>query len=468
MWRGVAAEEERPSRLSSIVRREALYRRTLAASDAIVFLLALWVGTVASGAGLTWVAALTVPGFVLLCKLLGLYDRDDCRLHKETLGEAPLLLGLSTFAALLTYLAQGGFVSGELDQAGVAVMWLALSVGVFSGRVASRLALNQLAEPERCLIVGDQLAARMLSRKLGILGLNARVVAVLRDKQFEEDHATRTERLTKMLGGMIEDCNIDRVIITSDRWRPDDIVHTIGDLKASGVKVSVLPPISRLANLSFEIDQLPGIALLGMRGFGISRSSRFLKRAFDATCSTLALIVLCPMMIAIAIAIRLDSPGPVLFRQRRIGCNGEPFEVLKFRSMVDGADQRKGELADLNEAEGLFKISQDPRITRVGHYLRLWNLDELPQLFNVLRGDMSLVGPRPLIPEEDEMILGAYRRRLDIPPGMTGHWQILGSWRIPLDEMMTLDYLYVANWSLWRDIKLLGQTIPYVLRRTGT
>jgi lipopolysaccharide/colanic/teichoic acid biosynthesis glycosyltransferase len=193
-----------------------------------------------------------------------------------------------------------------------------------------------------------------------------------------------------------------------------------------------------------------------------------LKRAFDATCATLALIVLCPMMIAIAIAIKLDSAGPVLFRQRRIGCNGEPFEVFKFRSMIDGADQRKSELADLNEAEGLFKITRDPRITRVGHYLRLWNLDELPQLFNVLRGDMSLVGPRPLIPEEDEMILGAYRRRLDIPPGMTGHWQILGSWRIPLDEMMTLDYLYVANWSLWRDIKLLGQTIPYVLRRTGT
>jgi lipopolysaccharide/colanic/teichoic acid biosynthesis glycosyltransferase len=202
-----------------------------------------------------------------------------------------------------------------------------------------------------------------------------------------------------------------------------------------------------------------------MRAFEISRSSRFVKRAFDLCVAALALLVLAPMMSLIAIAIKLDSPGPMFFRQRRIGRDGKAFEVYKFRTMVADAEKRKSQLAHLNEGDGLFKITRDPRITRVGRLLRRFSLDELPQLINVVRGRMSLVGPRPLIPDEDELIRGAYRRRLEIPPGMTGHWQILGSWRLPLDEMATLDYLYVANWSLWRDVQLLARTIPYVIAR---
>jgi lipopolysaccharide/colanic/teichoic acid biosynthesis glycosyltransferase len=135
--------------------------------------------------------------------------------------------------------------------------------------------------------------------------------------------------------------------------------------------------------------------------------------------------------------------------------------------MVDGADAMKASLRELNEADGLFKIAADPRITRVGRILRRYSLDELPQLINVLRGEMSLVGPRPLVPDDDDRITGLDRRRLQLTPGMTGRWQILGSARVPLPEMVKLDYLYVTGWSLWSDVKILLRTVPYVLARRG-
>ena len=171
-----------------------------------------------------------------------------------------------------------------------------------------------------------------------------------------------------------------------------------------------------------------------------------------------------PVMLVIAVAIRLDSKGPVFFRQIRVGRDGKRFCMLKFRTMVDGADELKPQLLDAAPRGRLFKLSDDPRITRVGRWLRRTSLDELPQLINVLRGDMSLVGPRPLILDEDRLVLGWHRRRLHLTPGMTGHWQILGSARIPLAEMVKIDYLYAANWSLWTDVKILLRTIPYVLR----
>jgi lipopolysaccharide/colanic/teichoic acid biosynthesis glycosyltransferase len=158
----------------------------------------------------------------------------------------------------------------------------------------------------------------------------------------------------------------------------------------------------------------------------------------------------------------------VLFRQRRIGIDGEEFEMLKFRTMVDGADEDKARLRELNEAaHGLFKIADDPRLTRVGRLLRPRYLDELPQLWNVLRGDMSMVGPRPLVPDEDVHVEGSHPRRLQLTPGITGMWQVYGSSRIPLDEMVKIDYLYGANWSLWLDVKLLLRTVPSAVGRRG-
>jgi lipopolysaccharide/colanic/teichoic acid biosynthesis glycosyltransferase len=193
------------------------------------------------------------------------------------------------------------------------------------------------------------------------------------------------------------------------------------------------------------------------------------KRTLDVTVSALAIILLIPFWIAIANAIKLDTPGPVLFRQKRIGRNGQAFGMLKFRTMVNGADDQKGSIIHLNEAgDGLFKITRDPRMTRVGKFLRATCLDELPQLLHVLIGQMSLVGPRPLVPEEDERVHGSYRRRLTMRPGITGVWQATGASRwIPLSEMAALDREYVENWSLWWDLAILWRTVPLVFQRSG-
>ncbi len=200
---------------------------------------------------------------------------------------------------------------------------------------------------------------------------------------------------------------------------------------------------------------------------GLSRSARLLKRAFDLIGATILLLIGAPLLLFIAAAIRLEGPGPVFFRQTRVGRDGRPFRILKFRTMVVGADALKESLRDLNEASGLFKIAADPRITRVGGLVRRTCLDEVPQLLNVLRGEMSLVGPRPLIPEEDCQIVGWQRLRLETAPGMTGHWQILGGARIPLEEMVAIDCRYVSNWTIWSDVGTLVRTVPCVLARRG-
>jgi lipopolysaccharide/colanic/teichoic acid biosynthesis glycosyltransferase len=195
---------------------------------------------------------------------------------------------------------------------------------------------------------------------------------------------------------------------------------------------------------------------------------RALKRTFDLVASALLLVLLAPLWISLALLIKADSPGPILFRQRRIGRNGKPFEMLKFRTMVDGADARKPALLHLNDAaDGLFKIADDPRVTKIGRWLRGTCLDELPQLLHVITGKRSLVGPRPLIPEEDIQIDGVYRQRHMMRPGMTGPWQVEGASAIPIHGMVLLDRYYLEEWSVWLDLKLLARTAGIVARRSG-
>lgn len=199
----------------------------------------------------------------------------------------------------------------------------------------------------------------------------------------------------------------------------------------------------------------------------MKRSDIALKSILD-TIGICVMLLVIPFMCLIALAIKIDSRGPVFFRQLRVGRHGQRFRMFKFRTMVPDADAMKDSLRHRNEAqEGLFKIADDPRITRVGRFLRCTSLDELPQLFNVMKGEMSLVGPRPLIVEEDRLIAGEGCQRSIVKPGMTGHWQILGPGRVSLQEMAIMDASYVCDWSIWKDIRILLLTVLHVVGRKG-
>jgi lipopolysaccharide/colanic/teichoic acid biosynthesis glycosyltransferase len=192
-----------------------------------------------------------------------------------------------------------------------------------------------------------------------------------------------------------------------------------------------------------------------------------LKRCLDVTFAAASLVLFAPVMAVIALAIRLDSKGPVLFRQTRVGQDGRRFLLTKFRTMVPDSDRLVAELMEKSVDPDWLIIEDDPRVTRVGRFLRRSSLDELPQLWSVLKGEMSMVGPRPLSERDDEGVQGWERHRLDLVPGLTGHWQVLGRTTIPFREMIEIDYAYVTNWSLWLDLKLLIRTVPAVLRRRG-
>jgi exopolysaccharide biosynthesis polyprenyl glycosylphosphotransferase len=470
---GTRPPDAESPRAPVIHRRDAIYRRLLAVADMWAAGVALTVSAVLVGDdSLTW-ATLAVPVlFVMVAKGLGLYDRDEHLLHKTTLDEVPALFVIATLTALLLWLTKGLLIEGELGRRQVLGTWALLFVLLVCFRAIARWGGARLAPVERCLLVGDPSRAEELREKFAVSrhSVKAELVGFLPSRTHtngDTDHAGVLPELGSILAA--DQTEIDRVILTTGPGGADELLYIIRELKATGVKVSVLPEASRVAGSSVELDHLHGLTLLGVRRFEFTRSSRLIKRGFDIVGSAAALVLLSPLLLGIAAAIRLGSPGPVLFRQRRVGTNGESFRLLKFRSMVDEADARKDEVRHLNEgAEGLFKIPADPRVTPMGRHLRRLQLDELPQLINVLRGEMSLVGPRPLIPEEDRQVQGWYRRRLDLPPGITGHWQVLGSGSsIPIQEMVKLDYLYVANWSLWGDVKLLLRTVPFLLRRGG-
>jgi lipopolysaccharide/colanic/teichoic acid biosynthesis glycosyltransferase len=225
---------------------------------------------------------------------------------------------------------------------------------------------------------------------------------------------------------------------------------------SGGTLVLPYPDVLPLPVLEDPYERVQGVA------------ARTTKRAIDLVAAVLLLVLLTPLWLVIALAIKFDTPGPVLFRQRRIGQDSEPFWMFKFRTMVDGADEQKAELLHLNQAaDGLFKINGDPRITKVGAWLRSTSLDELPQLINVVLGRMSLVGPRPLVPEEDATIIGADRRRLAMRPGMTGVWQVGGASTVPIRQMVVLDRGYLEEWSLWLDFRILLKTARLVALRQG-
>ena len=450
---------------AATLRRDRVYRRSLAVADAVATLGALECAIAFTGSA-THLSFLIVAGLVVVAvgsaKLLGLYDRDELLLRKSTLDEAPSVFQLATLFALLVSLSSWQMLHGKLRSPQLLAVWALMFIFTLLARWFARHYAHRVTAAERCLVVGGTQAADALATRLDATGsVNAVLVGSL---ELGGGASEEREAALRALERTIVEDDVHRVILAP--WATDNelVLDVVRLAKSLGVKVSLLPRLFEVIGSSVVFDDVRGLTVLGVKRFGLTRSSLAIKRATDIVVSLVAIVALAPLLVVIAALIRLEGRGPILFRQTRVGRDGVCFSMLKFRSMVVDAEAMKPKLAaETGPHKGeLFKIADDPRITRVGGWLRRGALDELPQLFNVLHGNMSLVGPRPLVVDEDALVHGWHRRRLHLTPGMTGPWQVLGS-SAPLAEMVNMDYLYIANWSLFADVKIMLRTALHVV-----
>jgi exopolysaccharide biosynthesis polyprenyl glycosylphosphotransferase len=349
----------------------------------------------------------------------------------------------------------------------------ALTLFMIAARTVVRSYLHRMAHlRQRTLILGSGVVAGQLVEKIGKnnqFGLDP--VGIVDEKV----HLVGTPDLPR-LGGfgdldeIIKAQNIDRVIIAFSSAGHEQLLRAIRSCRDAGIAVDVVPRLFEFLDGVRSLDQIGGLPLLSIGVPVLGSSMVAAKRVLDVIGSIGLIVLFSPVMLATAIAIKLDSRGPILFHQARAGRRNRSFNLIKFRSMYVDAEQRKAEYDRMNESEDgvMFKIREDPRVTRVGRVIRRFSIDELPQLFNVLKGDMSLVGPRPLIfPEAEALEERWHLRRSELRPGITGPWQVYGRSQTPFQEMVRFDYQYVAGWSLARDIELLLETLPAVLSGRG-
>jgi exopolysaccharide biosynthesis polyprenyl glycosylphosphotransferase len=258
------------------------------------------------------------------------------------------------------------------------------------------------------------------------------------------------------------------IVIGAEHFPEAKFVELLRVCRLRRVGVKAVPSTVNLTGGTYHFSEEVGLPLLEVRYPQLDNTQRALKRVLDVAVSLGGVVLLWPLFLAVAVAIRLDSPGPILFRQKRVGADGRVFTFYKFRSMYEDAEGRQEEVEALNEAGGpVFKVRHDPRVTPVGRFLRRWSLDELPQLVNVLKGEMSLVGPRPLPVRDFQQLEEAHKRRLGAVPGMTGYWQISGRSDLSFEEMVRLDLYYIENWSLSFDVKIICKTLQVVLGHKG-
>jgi exopolysaccharide biosynthesis polyprenyl glycosylphosphotransferase len=425
-----------------------------------------------------WATALlalgALIGWVALFTIYGLYERQSSTIVASTFDETATMLNALLAGSLIMLLTGQGLekVAGiKVYSPSEAVLFLTFALAfVPAARWTLRNRfLHGVVRARRTLIVGAGATGRLIESKIAAHpDYNLQVVGFLDDGAAgnADDVLGSAADLTRV----IDEHEIDWVVLAGadSAHHYEETLEMVRRVRRPDVHLSIVPTYFELFASNATIEDLQGIPVVSLPPMRLSRSARVLKRSFDLSASLLGLLAVSPVLLVAAIAIKLDSRGPVFFRQVRNGRGGKAFKIIKFRSMVDGAEGQRFELAHLNQMDGpLFKIQGDPRITRTGAFLRKWRIDELPQLINVVRGEMSLVGPRPFVVHEADKITGWAGRRLESLPGITGLWQVLGGNDLSFEEMVKLDYVYTTNWSLWWDIKILFQTLPVVIGRRG-
>jgi exopolysaccharide biosynthesis polyprenyl glycosylphosphotransferase len=488
-----AAVEERALRFVERRRSEAvargrgwLVRRALVAADVLGLVLAFLSAELLfgdAGGSVDHVDtrlepvlfALTLPGWIVVAKLYGLYDRDERRTDHTTADDVVPIFHMVTVGAWAFFVAAWVTGLAEPDLPKLMAFWgLAIFLVGVSRAFARSFCRRRPAYLQNTLIVGAGDVGALIARKLvkhSEYGLNlVGFVDAARTELPDDLRHLPVLGPPEQLPQLVQTFEAERIVVAFSGDSFEQTLSLVRRLIDLDVGVDIVPRLFEVVGPNVSIHTIEGLPVVGLPSPRLSRSSRLLKRGTDLACAAIGLVVLAPVFLAIAVAIKLDSPGPVFFRQLRIGLQGTTFRICKFRTMDIDADEHKSELAHLNmharshESRTMFKITSDPRVTCVGRFLRRHSLDELPQLVNVLKGDMSLVGPRPLILDEHRYVDGWERKRLDLKPGITGLWQVLGRSDIPFEEMLKLDYLYVTDWSLWNDLKLILRTLPELVR----
>jgi exopolysaccharide biosynthesis polyprenyl glycosylphosphotransferase len=470
---------------AGVKHRGWLVRRALLVADVVALFAAFVAAEIVVGGGgfgldtraEVILFAFTLPGWVVVAKLYGLYDRDDERTDHSTVDDLVGVFHMVTVGSWLFFAGAKATGLADPDLSKVFGFWIgAIGLITISRIIARALCRGRAAYLQNAIIVGTGEVGRRVARKIRShpeYGINV-VGFVETNSTKAKDGPTvgdlRVIGHPGQLPVLIPLLDVERVVVALPTDSHEELANLVRPIQETDVQIDVVPQLFELLGPGVELHTVEGIPLLGLPRARLGPSSMLLKRSMDLVLGGVALAALSPLFLLIAIAIKLDTPGPIFFRQIRMGARNRTFRIFKFRSMVVDAEERKGDFAHMNRhAQGsgdprMFKIDADPRVTRVGRLLRRYALDELPQLLNVIHGEMSLVGPRPLVLTEDQHVNDWARKRLKLKPGMTGLWQVLGSSSIPFEEMVKLDYLYVTSWSPAGDLRLILRTLPIMLR----
>jgi exopolysaccharide biosynthesis polyprenyl glycosylphosphotransferase len=472
-------------------RRRSLVVVSLVVADAISVLLAgiiaTWIrfGRLGARVGFEntsltvafWeLAFVVVPLWVALLALANLYDVDAVTWGLSVAGRIARALSMGVVGLILiTYVAK----TPGLSRAWTLLFWVLSILFVLGTRsgialfVAWARSTGRLLQPT--LIVGSNAEADDIIRVLrGDPSGGLVPIAVLASSQAERLALTHCSDDVPVVGSARElaaavvEHRIDSVVIASSAFDHDVVARMIAELRTADCDLHISSGLFEVLTSRVIVSEIAGVPLITVKGISLSAGKVWAKRVFDLAVAGLVVIVGVPVWAIIAASIKLTSPGPVLYSQERVGKGGERFGMYKFRSMYVDADARRAELAGRNEATGpMFKMKDDPRITSAGKWLRRFSIDEFPQIINVLKGEMSLVGPRPPLPVEVARYTTHDMRRLEVVPGMTGLWQVSGRSSLTFDEMVRLDLFYIENWSVGLDITLIFRTVPAVLFAHG-
>jgi len=453
-------------------RRGSMLRRLLALGDWTALIVSLFAVTAATSstdvADLFW-AVLFSPSWIVVVKLHGLYDHDHRRIRHSTLDEVPSLVSATVLGTLVLDALLAISPVGPLSPKSAIALGIGTLVGSFVLRGVLRWVWHRATPMALGVVVGAPAAVDTVARRV-VTHPETRLHLVGYLSSSTEEDSAELPRLGTLadISEVAAVAGIERVVVTEQQMSEPAAEQLIEECKELGLALTFLPQHYGLLGPGIELNRLAELPVLDFRFSDPPRSTQAMKRAMDVFVSALVLAIASPVMLVASLAILVDSGRPVFFRQKRAGKDGVPFTMLKFRTMVADAEERLGELIDLSKLdEPAFKIPDDPRVTRVGKFLRRTSIDELPQLINVLRGEMSLVGPRP----EEEAVVALYderqRGRLAIKPGLTGPMQVYGRSDLTFEERLAMERDYLDNLSLLTDLQILIRTPRAIVRGEG-